>query len=91
MAGKVDRLVADALHQAAVAGDDVGVVVDEVVAEAGIQHALGERHADGVGEPLPERPGGGLDRPAHGRTSGWPAVRDAELAEALSSSSVMSG
>ena len=34
MAGKVDRLLADALHQAAVAGDHIGVVVDEVGADS---------------------------------------------------------
>jgi hypothetical protein len=34
MAGKRDRLLADAFHQAAVAGDDIGVVIDQVGAEA---------------------------------------------------------
>ena len=33
VAGKRDRLLADAFHQAAVADDHIGVVVDEVVAE----------------------------------------------------------
>ena len=33
MPGKRDRLLADAFHQAAVAGQHIGVVVDEVVAE----------------------------------------------------------
>src|SRR3546814_16983439 len=31
------------------------------VAEAGVKQTLGERHADGVGEALAERAGGGLD------------------------------
>ena len=61
MAGDRDRLVADALHQVAVGGDDVGAVVDDVVAELRRHQALGERHADGVAEPLAERAGGGLD------------------------------
>src|SRR3546814_4399208 len=39
VAGQRDRLVADALHQAAVAGDDVGAVVDQRVAEAGGQRS----------------------------------------------------
>ena len=54
----------DAFHEAAVADEHVGVVVDDVEAgpvELRGQHLLGERHADGVGEALAERAGGGLD------------------------------
>ncbi len=54
-------LVADALHQAAIAGDRVGEVVDQLGAMARGQHAFGQRHADGIGDALAERPGGGLD------------------------------
>ena len=54
-------LVADALHHAAVTGDDERVVVLCVVAEAGAQTALGDRHADRVAEALTERTGGDLD------------------------------
>src|SRR3546814_2317820 len=61
VAGQRDRLVADAFHEAAVADDAIGVVIDQIVAEAGVQQTLGERHADGVGEALAERAGGGLD------------------------------
>ena len=69
--GGAGRLVRDALHQAAVAADGPHVVVKE--REAGLVVALGEelardRHAHGVAEALPQRPGGGLD-----------ARRDAEL------------
>jgi hypothetical protein len=55
MAGEVDRLVADAFHEAAVAGDDVSVVVYYFVAIARIQHAFGKRHADGRRDTLTER------------------------------------
>ena len=59
--GQGDGLVADALHQAAVAGHGVGVVIDGAVAEAGVHEALGQGHADGVGQPLAEGPGRRLD------------------------------
>jgi hypothetical protein len=58
------RLVGDALHQAAVAEEGVGVVVDDLVAVTVVlrgQHLLGERHADRVADALTERAGGGLD------------------------------
>ena len=61
VAGQRGRLVADALLEAAVAGDGEGVVVLDVGAEAGAELALGDGHADGVGEPLAERPGRHLD------------------------------
>ena len=61
MAGQGDRFLADAFHQAAVAGDDIGVMIDQIVAETGSQHAFGQRHADGIGEALAQRAGGGLD------------------------------
>ena len=61
MPGKRDRLLADALHEAAVARDHVGVVIDDIIAIALVEQPLGERHADGVAEALPQRAGGGLD------------------------------
>ena len=61
MAGQRDRFVADAFHQIAVAGDDIGLVVDQIVAEAGIEDALGQRHAHGIGDALAQGAGGGLD------------------------------
>ena len=80
MAGKRDRLLADAFHQATVAGQHIGVVVDEVAAELVSQLALGDRHADGVRQTLAEWTGGGLD------AGGMPELRvagglGAELAE----------
>ena len=61
MTGKRNRLLADALHEAAVAGDDVSVVAYDLLAIAAVEQPLGERHADGVAEPLPQRAGRGLD------------------------------
>ena len=61
MAGERDRLLADAFHQVAVGGEHIGAVIDDVVAELGGEVRFGDRHADGVGEALAERAGGGLD------------------------------
>src|SRR3546814_14204544 len=55
MPGKADRLVIDAFHQAAVAGDHPGVVIDEIAAEGGIQIPFRNRHANGRGTALPQR------------------------------------
>jgi hypothetical protein len=62
MAGERDRFLTDAFHQAAVAAEDPGAMIDEIVAEFGIKHALRQRHADGGGDTLAERPCGRLDR-----------------------------
>ena len=61
MAGKRDGFLGNAFHQAAVAGQHIGVVVDEVVAEGGVHDALAEREADRIGEALAERAGRRLD------------------------------
>ena len=58
------RLVRDAFHHAAVAEEDVRVVIDYRQVgpiELGRQMLLGERHADGVGDALAEGPGRRLD------------------------------
>ena len=60
MAGQGRGLVADALHQAAVAGDDVRVVIDDLRILR-VLHALGESEADTHGEALAQWAGGGLD------------------------------
>ncbi len=60
-AGDGGGLMADALHQAAVAGDHPGVVVHQRVAEPGVQMALGHGHAHGGGDALAQGAGGGLD------------------------------
>ena len=63
-AGERAGLVRDAFHHAAVAHEDVGVVIDDRVVgavELGGEQALGERHADRVRDALAEGPGGRLD------------------------------
>ena len=61
MTGQRGGLVADAFHQVAVAGDDIGGVIDQPGAETRGQQALAQGHADGGRDALAERPGGGLD------------------------------
>ena len=70
-----------ALHQAAVAGDHPGAVIDQIVAELGVEVPLGDRHADRHREPLPERPGGRLDA-VEQEILGMAGAGAAELAEA---------
>ncbi len=85
-AGKGRGLVADALHQAAIADEDVGVVVDDLVAvavELGGEQLFGQRHADGVAQALAERAGRRLDarRDVDFRVAGRLAVQLAEVAQ----------
>ena len=82
MAGKPDRLVVDAFHQAAVAGDDEGAVIDQLVAIDRVQMPLGDRHADRHRHALPSGPVV-TSMPGSSKFSGWPAVGRAELAEVL--------
>ena len=80
MAGKPDRLVVDAFHQAAVAGDHEGAVIDQLVAIDRVQMPLGDRHADRHRQALPERAGGGFD-PGQLEILRVAGARAAELAE----------
>jgi len=82
MPGEPDRLMVDALHQIAVAGDDEGPVVDLVVAVNRVQMPLGDRHPDRHREPLPERAGGRLD-PGKLEILRVPGARAVQLAKAL--------
>ncbi len=85
--GQRARLGGHALLHVAVAGDRVGVMVDQLVAvavEARGEHALRQREADRVGDALAERPG----RDLHARGAlrlelGMAGGRAAELAEVL--------
>ena len=61
--GQRAGLVAHAFHQATVAEEHIGVVVDHGMAgavELARQQLLSQRHAHGVGQTLPQRAGGGL-------------------------------
>ena len=53
--------MAHTLHQAPVACDHEGVVVDGLLTEHATEVTLGECHADRIREPLTERAGGDLD------------------------------
>ena len=61
MTGQINGFVADALHQATVSGQNIGPVIDQIVAEAGVIHPLGQCHPDGGGNALTQRAGGSLD------------------------------
>ena len=64
MPGDRRGLLADPLHQVAVGGDRVDVVVDDSSAGPVValgQEPLGDRQPDGVGDPLSERAGRRLD------------------------------
>ena len=77
--------MADAFHHAAVAQEAVGAVVDDVKAfavEFGREHLFGKRHADGIGDALPERTGGGLHARGHAHF-GMTGRLAAELTEVL--------
>jgi len=80
--GERDGLMADALHQAAVAGEHVGVVVHQLRPELRRQDALAKRQADRVADALAERAGRGLD-PVGVLVFRVPRRLAADLAEAL--------
>ena len=61
MSCKRYRLMAQAFHQAAIAGDHIGIMINEIVAEAGVQQALRQCHPDRRRDALPQRAGCRLD------------------------------
>ena len=61
MARHRDGLLADAFHQAAVPGDDIGVVIHDLAAPTRAQGFLGDGKADGGGDALTQRSGRDLD------------------------------
>ena len=82
MAGERAGFVADALHQIAVAGDDIGAVIDQPIAEARVENPLRQRHADGIAETLAQGTGRRLDA-RRVAVFGMPGAGTAELPEAL--------
>ena len=60
--GKGDRLVADALHQAAVARDHIGEVVDDLLAVLRALEFFGHGETDRVRDPLTQRASGSFNR-----------------------------
>lgn len=58
MPGQRNCLFGNAFHQAAVAIDDVGIVVADIAAELGGNNPFRQSHTDGRSNPLPQRPGG---------------------------------
>ena len=61
-AGEGNRLLAYAFHQAAVARDDIGVVIHDLCPVLRAQHLFGHGETDRIGDALAERAGGGLNR-----------------------------
>ena len=59
-----DHLLPDALLQAAVADQSVGVMIDDLRPEPLAQESLGDRHPGRVGDALPEQARGHLDAAA---------------------------
>ena len=82
MARDGDGLLRDALHEIAIGGQHIGMVVDDI-AKFGVQHALGQGHAHGGGQALTQRAGGGLDarRVMHFRVAGGQRAHLAEIAD----------
>ena len=82
MAGQRNRFLADAFHEIAVGGEHIGGVIDDVAAEDRREMTLRNCHADGVGQALAERAGGGFDAGGVAML-GMTGRKRAELAEAL--------
>ncbi len=87
-AGQRTRFVADALHQAPVADEYPGAVIDNGMVrsiEMGCQQSLGQRHTDRVGQSLTERAGGGFHAGRHAdfRMTGCFAVQLTKALELL--------
>ena len=61
MPGERDDFLSDALLQAAVADQGVGVMIDDLRPEPLVQKGFGDGHAGGIGDALAERPRRRLD------------------------------
>ena len=83
--GQCRRLVTEAFLQAPVARDDPSAVIDQVVPVVATQDALGQGHADPVGDPLAQWPRRDLHGGRHAvlGVSRRPRERLAEVAQVL--------
>src|SRR5262245_45146682 len=61
MPSERDRLLADALHEVAVASQAVGEMIHDLIAIAAVEQPFGGGHAHVIAEALAERPRRGLD------------------------------
>jgi hypothetical protein len=77
-----DGLLRDALHQAAVTGNHIGVVIDHLGPSRARRFSSAIAKAHGIGNALTERPGRGLD-PGGMAVFGVARRAHAPLAEAL--------
>ena len=75
--------MADPFHQAAITGNDIGVVVNKAGAEFRGKMPFGHGHAHRIGKPLAKRPGGGFDSRcmAEFRMAGGDRPQLAEIAD----------
>ena len=80
MPGETDRFLRNAFHQAAIAGDHPGAVIDKIITMDRVEMTFGQRHADRGGEALPQRPGGGFN-PGQFEIFRVAGARAADLAE----------
>ena len=58
MSGQGNCFFRNPFHQAAVAVDDISVMITEFVAKAGIKYSFGQSHAHSRGNSLPQGAGG---------------------------------
>ena len=81
VAGQRNRLLADTLHQAAIAGNHPGAVIHQAIPEHTVQVPLGHGHAHRHRQPLPQRPCGAFNARQLG-VLGVAGARGMPLAEA---------
>ena len=55
MAGQTNGFMAHTFHQITIGGDDIGVMVYDIVSKSSIEQALGERHSNRRRQPLAQR------------------------------------
>ena len=61
MARQRNRFLRNAFHQIAVGGQHIGIMIDQILTETGIEHPLGQSHADRGGNALSQWTGGHFD------------------------------